>query len=439
MQKIFRIATSVLASTALIVSVQSAAQDSFEVRSNNPQGGIEKNMTTPQGVSFGARGGELRGRGGQMGRGGAPERAPIPKKRAKLSAEIELDALRREMIADGVAYLTRAQLDSGSFSSSPRVGIGPTLVDTIGLLRGGVPVTEPVVAKALAYLEASIQKDGGIYSQGGHLSSYESCLGLVCFSLANKSSGDGRYDKILADAERYVRSTQYNAASGVSPEDERFGGVGYGAGSDTRPDLSNTQFFMEALREIGAEEDDQAIQDALVFVSRCQNLETEHNAGMTGATSNDGGFIYTFVSPEENPAGQEASGGLRSYGSMTYAGLKSLIYAGLTADDPRVVAATDWIKNNYTMTQNPGLGKKGLYYYYHTLAKCFMTLGAPTFTDKSGTEHDWRRELIETLALAENEDGSWVNDDRMWYETDANLVTGYVLTVLAYCAEGAVE
>ncbi|MBQ7813882.1 MAG: hypothetical protein IJ387_05230, partial [Thermoguttaceae bacterium] len=65
---------------------------------------------------------------------------------------------------------------------------------------------------------------------------------------------------------------------------------------------------------------------------------------------------------------------------------------------------------------------------------CLKTLGMQTFEDKNGVEHDWRRELIETLALAQNVDGSWANTDRMWMETDANLVTGYVLTVLTYCA-----
>jgi len=345
-----------------------------------------------------------------------------------------LDALRLQMIEQGVAYLAKSQSASGSFSSSPRVGIGPTIIDVIGLLRVGTPLDNPTLKKGLAFLEDSVQEDGGIYSEGGRLSSYESCLGLVCFMLANQAAGDGRYDKIVTDAEFFVRGSQYNETNGVSRDDEYFGGVGYGNGSGTRPDLSNTQFFVEALREIGAEEDDPAIQDALVFVSRCQNLESEDNPVAGQTKTNDGGFIYTFVSGQENPAGQEVSGGLRSYGSITYAGLKSLIYAGLTADDPRVGAATNWIRENYSMTENPGLGKKGLYYYYHTLSKCFQALGESTFEDKDGVLHNWRNELIETLALAENVDGSWVNDDRMWFETDANLVTGYVLIVLSYCA-----
>ena len=60
---------------------------------------------------------------------------------------------------------------------------------------------------------------------------------------------------------------------------------------------------------------------------------------------------------------------LRAYGSMTYAGFKSYLYADLKPDDPRVSAAYDWIRANYTLDENPGMGGNGLYYYYHTFAK----------------------------------------------------------------------
>lgn len=432
-----------------------SAQERGESGNNTRGGGLQNDESTqrggwnnqeqPQGgvVDRGQeqrRGqGQGRGPGARGGSGGfAASEVPAPKKMRESLSEFQranLEVLRQQMLVGAFMYLEEAQSESGSFSSSPRVGIGPTLVCAIGILRAGAPIDDPTLAKALKYLESAIREDGGVYSEGGRLASYESCLGLVCFELANKAAGDGRYDATVANAEKFVRSTQYNEANGISPDDERFGGVGYGSGDGTRPDLSNTQFFIEALREVGADENDQAIQDALVFVSRCQNLETEDSPTATGGKGSDGGFIYTFISPDENPAGQEVDGGLRSYGSMTYAGLKSLIYAGLTKEDPRVEAATNWIRENYTLTQNPGLGKRGLYYYYHTLSKCLNVMGEKEFVDKDGVAHDWRSELIETLALAQNEDGSWVNDDRMWYETDANLVTGYVMTVLTYCAE----
>ena len=97
-------------------------------------------------------------------------------------------------------------------------------------------------------------------------------------------------------------------------------------------------------------------------------------------------------------AGKEADGGLRSYASMTYAGLKSMIYAGLGHDDPRVKAALSYIKRHYTLDENPGLGQQGLYYYYHTFAKTMFVLGEPTITDAAGNTHDWRAELVAALA-----------------------------------------
>ena len=50
---------------------------------------------------------------------------------------------------------------------------------------------------------------------------------------------------------------------------------------------------MEALRDTGLPADDPALQKALVFVSRCQNLKSEFNDQPWAGKVNDGGFIYT--------------------------------------------------------------------------------------------------------------------------------------------------
>ena len=60
---------------------------------------------------------------------------------------------------------------------------------------------------------------------------------------------------------------------------------------------------------------------------------------------------------------------------MTYAGLKSMIYAGVKKDDPRVKAAYEWVQKHYTLDENPGMGGNGLYYYYHTFAKALDAIG----------------------------------------------------------------
>jgi squalene-hopene/tetraprenyl-beta-curcumene cyclase len=131
-------------------------------------------------------------------------------------------------------------------------------------------------------------------------------------------------------------------------------------------------------------------------------------------------------------AGGDPASGLRSYASMTYAGLKSMIYAGLTDNDPRVKAAYDYIRQHYSLDENPGLGQAGLYYYYHTFAKALALLGKPTLVDSSGRSHDWRAELVEALAKRQNANGSWVNPADRFMEGDPNLVTAYGLLALAY-------
>jgi squalene-hopene/tetraprenyl-beta-curcumene cyclase len=118
---------------------------------------------------------------------------------------------------------------------------------------------------------------------------------------------------------------------------------------------------------------------------------------------------------------------------MTYAGLKSLLYAGVNADDPRVVAAVKWLQSNYSVEENPGLGDSGLYYYYHLMAKSLDAVGSPTFTDAGGEEHNWRGELAAALIKRQSPNGSWVNENNRWYEGDPNLATAFALLSLSYC------
>ena len=105
--------------------------------------------------------------------------------------------------------------------------------------------------------------------------------------------------------------------------------------------------------------------------------------------------IYTAAAGGQSPAGKTPDGGLRSYGSMTYAGLKSMIYAGVGADDPRVKAAVQVDPATLRPGANPGMGEAGLYYYYQTFAKALDASGLSEFDDASGVKHDWRRDLVD--------------------------------------------
>ncbi len=338
--------------------------------------------------------------------------------------------LYQRTVDRAIRFLSISQSPDGSVSS--HIGIGPTALAALGLLRSGRGVDDPQVAKALAYLEEYVQESGGIHTPGSRISIYETCIAVVCFQEANRQ---GRYDATIRVAERFLRAGQWDESKDMDASDPYYGGVGYGGQS--RPDLSNTAYMMDALKSCGAGADDPAIQKALVFVSRCQNLESPHNLTPFAAKVNDGGFYYTCVLAAQDEDRQTPEGGLRSYGSMTYSGLKSMIYAGLTQDDPRVKAATRWISKFYDVESNPGMGNAGLYYYYHTFAKALDALGVDEIEDGKGVKHDWRRELTEALASHQQENGSWVNTNTRWMEGDPNLATAFALLALTYCRPAA--
>lgn len=339
--------------------------------------------------------------------------------------------LKKTMQA-GINYLKSSQADDGSWTTPTAPGI--TGIAVAALLESGVPADDPTVKKALQFLEKHTQKDGGIYHPKSSHRNYETCISIMAFTAASKTATaeqKARYKKTVEKAEQFLRKLQWDEGEGLESSDPAYGGAGYG--KHKRPDLSNTQFLLEALKAAGVKKDDPAMQKALLFVSRTQNLETEHNNTPFAAKVNDGGFYYTPAAGGTSQAGVTPNGGLRSYGSMTYAGLKSMVYAGLDAKDPRVKAAYKWLTKFYTLKENPGLGQQGRFYYYQTMAKTLSVLDKETIEGSDGKSHDWKAELMAELASLQKSNGSWVNAADRWYEGDPNLVTAYSLMSLGHC------
>ncbi|GAB5402388.1 MAG: terpene cyclase/mutase family protein [Aureliella sp.] len=332
----------------------------------------------------------------------------------------------QDMVNRSVEFLRSSQADDGSFSG--KVGLGPTGLVVTGLLASGVSADDPMVTKGLKYLQSHVQPSGGIHKPESLHRNYATCIAMMAFARANES---GKYDALLSRAETFVKGIQWDASEGKSKDDPFWGGAGYG--SHSRPDMSNTSYLIDALHDLGRGSDDEAMLQALAFISRCQNLDTKHNQSEFADKIGDGGFYYTVAAGGESKAGVEENGGLRSYGSMTYAGLKSMIYAGVSKDDRRVTAAIEFLRKNYDLESNPGVGQQGLYYYYHTMAKAFDAVGQPHFVDAAGEKHDWKTEIRNQLAKAQRDNGSWVNDTTRWMEGDPNLVCGYALLALSYC------
>ena len=336
------------------------------------------------------------------------------------------EAVIKAVVDKAAKFLASKQKDNGDLAPSPRVGPGLTALAVSALIRNGLGDHE-VVAKGIAFLEKSVKPDGGIYSQG--LENYTTCLAIVTFKEANAGK---KYDKVIDAAQKYVRGLQIG--DGEDEKDVEFGGVGYGGKG--RPDLSNTHFMVEALLAAGASMDDTSVKRALTFISRCQNLKSEFNDQPFAAKAGEadqGGFVYNPLDQDNAKSDKRtAAGGLRSEGGMTYAGLKSFLYAGVGKDDPRVKAAIAWIRKHYSVTENPGQGKAGLFYYYSTFSKAMDALGEDPFVDAKGEKHDWRQELFDELKKTQKADGSWVNSNGAFLENAPELATAFALLAISY-------
>ena len=344
-----------------------------------------------------------------------------------------------QSVADkGLNYLkTQQQPDSSWQNDTQGEFPGITaLVQHAFLSDSKYDADQPFLDKSFDRLLADQQPDGGIYAH--MLADYNTAICISTLAI----SQEAEYQAAIHKALIYLRSTQWSdKIQGVpdtlrvaSDKDERYGGFGYGKAAP--PDLSNTQFALDALHDAGVSSSDPAFAAALKFATRCQNYSETNDQPWAG---NDGGFIYTPAKGGLSPAGEYTVDGrrmLRSYGSMTYAGLKSMIYAGLTHDDPRVQAAWGWIGHNFTVDENPGLSfsglenaKGGLFYYYYTMARSLSAYGEPIIVDPQGRKHDWRIELIDKLAVMQAPDGSFVGQ-RRWMEDSPVLVTSYCVIAL---------
>lgn len=268
---------------------------------------------------------------------------------------------------------------------------------------------------------------------------------------------------VLARAQKAILGFQNIEAGGYERSDRDYGSIGYG--SSQRGDLSNTHFSMAALRASGLPEDHEAMQKALVFLQRTQNLKSSNDfvgkiphpnkpgESIEVTSGDDGGAAYypgnSAAGYLVQPNGQAIA---RSYGSMTYALLKSYTLAGVKGDDPRVQAAVKWIQDNWTLAVNPGsdpaMGEKvkyaGLFYYYMVLAQALDASGIDTVQvpdtelELSGMPPtkpvDWREALRNHLASIQQSDGTWINGKNgRWMESMPLLCTCYAMVALEYC------
>ena len=379
---------------------------------------------------------------------------PVVRRIAESASEVpvkqECFEQARRSIDRGLAFLRGAQGPGGGWmegvqgqgSEAPKPSKAASTAVTALVVRafaqaGLTDANDPVVATGVARMLAMVKGERGFEpdASGGMATYVASSTALALAALDTPTHAE-RLREVVA----WLREAQWDQGEGIRPEQDWFGGVGYG--SHGRPDLSNTQFMLDALHDTGVKADDPAVQRALAFVARCQNMKAPGAPVWAGNGSGDGGFVYTVANGGESFASEAAGEGrygekmpegtraLRSYGSMTYAGYKSMLFAGLERDDPRVQAALEWVRAHYSMQENPGLGKQGLFYYRLAMSRALLAGGSDFVKDIAGASHDWRCELVSAIAGEQRPDGSWVNEKDRWMEGNPELVTAYAVLAL---------
>jgi squalene-hopene/tetraprenyl-beta-curcumene cyclase len=338
----------------------------------------------------------------------------------------------------GLAWLIQQQEANGSWRGHPAI----TALAATSILRAGRPLAtneQAAADRAIGFILSNVRTNGAIYGADDK-DKYPNYSTAICL-MALLAHGKPAHTETIRQARKFLLNSQFDEGEGIESSDPSYGGIGYGRRE--RPDLSNMQWTLEALRL--TESLDQPSETAphvpsklhweraIQFLSRCQNLPSHNDqAWAKNARTNDlGGFVYMpGFSFADGDQPLEPGQPLRSHGSMTYAGLKSFLYAEMKKDDPRIRAALDWLRRNYTLEENPGLGQQGLYYYYHTVAKSLTVFGDDTFTDAAGKQHDWRYELLNKFVANQDVAGFWKNPVGRFMENDPVLVTSYSLLAI---------
>ena len=360
-----------------------------------------------------------------------------------LAADINPNELR-ESIRRGSQFLYSSQDATGWWSDSKLPAL--TGLVLVSLKMSGFQDLdskyESERMRAYDYLTSLAKPDGAIHA--GRLINYNTACSLMALSV----SGNDRHYSIIRKAREYIANSQIDIGEEGKQDNLHDGGVGYN-NKYNHSDMNNTLMAVEAMRmsDLALKDRDKTTDSLTVdldwkalehFLANCQNLpERSKNPNLSNNPQDRGGFIYH---PGESKAGKVVDENsnrvaLRSYGSISYAGMMSFAYAQVGKDDDRVKAVIDWLGSNYTLDENPGMGQEGLYYYYHLMAKALSAQKVQFLKRDDGSLVHWRSDLAKHLVSLQKADGSWRNSTKRWMEGNPVLTTSYVLVALALLAE----
>lgn len=355
-----------------------------------------------------------------------------------LPAEVQKEA--KAAVVKGLAWLAAHQNAAGYWSDERNPAMTALPLWAFAGAGSGKQYAGQV-DKAVAFILGKAQPDGGIYTPnpqrgGAGLGNYNTSICMMGLHAT------GRKDVVRT----IQKAREYTASTQLTGDDEHTGGFGYDRGGRRHTDLTNTGITLDAMRRTQDVEDlrpagekhaDLNWDAAQKYVLNMQQKEGEDK----------GGFLYVKSfgprpgTGQGGPRGEGKGAGpggaltrppLRSYGSITYVGLLSMVHTQLKRSDPRVISALDYCTKHWTLDENPGQGGQGIYFYYNILTRALTAAGVDAIPQESGGTLNWREALIRKLISLQKADGSWINENNRWWENDPVLVTSYSLLALEF-------
>ena len=281
----------------------------------------------------------------------------------------------REAIARGIEYLRARQQPSGEWTQGAG-RCGMTALATFALLTAGVPADDPAVRAGLGVLT------GVPPARAGH--TYDVSLQAMAYGAADPVA----YRRQIQECAKWLLAAEGSKRRGVWNYGPRRGGY----------DHSNTQFAVMGL--------DAAALAGIKVPNEVWKRIADH---YRQAQNRDGGWGY-----HEHTS---------SYGSMTAAGLASLILAGEVYGtrrlrglnrqtgaaccgeylrSPAIADALDWMTDHFSVDQNPGKTRTYYYYYLYALERVGMLAG-----QRRIGPHDWYALGAQRLLATQNAQGGW--------------------------------
>ena len=397
----------------------------------------------------------------------------VSKKKADLLFHLRV----KRAIGTGARWVARHQQKDGSFKlpdnkaggpfAQSRHGFGVSALCTYTLADCGYAADHPVMKKAVAYLRKRYRS----YFKGDHwpqASSYS--LALMVLGLHTLYAKPGSRDR-QEESDRYgQRGTDKKNPCGYPKwarqaidrildwfmdHQAETGLFRYPGGFNmgTRPpggprggpaashygdeDLSNTQYILLALwagtrcgYDLTGPQLEKIANRLLAYQERLGEGVPRVPDPVPAAPRDKRGSRYAKPTspgdtddgtPKDRARGFPYTLGAETTGSMTTAGLSSLVIVKAMLQErgclaPAMAAKLDkgiwdaiaWLQVNYSVRDNPGAGRRWHYYYLYGLERACV-IAAKRFLG----EHDWYREGATLLLDAQKAEGPWAPGDQL--------------------------